>query len=213
MKFPIFKSIVRTLGENIYINSKPYKASLKNSTSAVYSLANRAFYVEGQCETGPYEVGDSFIRCCDSKEYCIFTVVCEPVSPGVSYIYAAQYNAKVDIYRYKGKEPDKCGDLKDVFELLYEQIPVYRDLVPRTGKNTNDGLMDQSIYTIIIPHKYGVCEHDRIVMKYARDGEYQDTAYMVEAVGNALSDTGGTGIDSLQLSYDTRNEVEDNAEL
>ncbi|MGN1303789.1 MAG: hypothetical protein ACI4YB_02010 [Oscillospiraceae bacterium] len=199
--------IVNRLGESIVFEElgKEIKASLKGSTNATYSLANRAYYIEGQAFKGKYCVGDYFRRKCERENvYMVSTINSEPLAQDLVYLFAMRCNAVITIMRYKGRQNDEYGDVKDIFEEVYKDIPVYRDFTTRSGKQTNDGLIDQAIYTLVLPHRFMLSEKDRIIMKTNIGGEYADRAYYVENIGNALAEYGGEGIDTVQLSLDTR---------
>ena len=87
-----------------------------------------------------------------------------------------------------------------------EDIYCYRDFVDRSGKNTNDGVISQEIFTLIISHKYHVSDGDRIVMKFNQNGEYKDVNFKVESVGTALvALDGNSGVNTVQMSLDIRN--------
>lgn len=205
MNHSVNYGIVEKLGEIIRFGDTEIKASLKSSTSAVYNLANRAYYIEGQAFKESYRVGDYFSRECEPEAvYMAATIVSEPLATDLVYLYAMRCNATITLMRYKGRGSDECGDIKDIFEEVYKDIPVYRDFTTRSGKQTNDGLIDQAIYTLILPHKYLISEKDRIIMKTNVGGEYADRAYFVENIGNAVAEDDGCGIDTAQLSLDTR---------
>lgn len=205
MNHSVNYGIVEKLGEIIRFGDTEIKASLKSSTSAVYNLANRAYYIEGQAFKESYRVGDYFSRECEPEAvYMVATIVSEPLATDLVYLYAMRCNATITLMRYKGRRSDECGDIKDIFEEVYKDIPVYRDFTTRSGKQTNDGLIDQAIYTLILPHKYLISEKDRIIMKTNVGGEYADRAYFVENIGNAVAEDDGCGIDTAQLSLDTR---------
>lgn len=205
MKHSANYDTVKKLGEFIFFpDGKRLKASFKSSTSAVFNLANRAFYIEGQVFKDDYNVGDYFCRECEPNSiYMIATVISEPLAEDLVYLYAMQCNANITVMRYKGRKSDENGDIRDVFENVYTEIPVYRDFTTRSGKQTNDGLMDQGIYSMILSHKYMLAERDRVIMKMNIGGEFRDKAYYVESVGCAVIYENG-GIDTVQLSVDTR---------
>lgn len=206
MSNTVYYKTVDKLGEVIrFGEDKRIKASFKTSTSAVYNLANRAYYIEGQAFKVDYRVGDYFSRECEPKAvYMIATVVSEPLAPDLAYLYAMRCNAVITIMRYKGRESDEYGDTKDVFEEAFKDVPVYRDFTTRSGKQTNDGLIDQAIYTMILPHRFMLSEKDRVIMKTNIGGEYIDREYFVENIGNAVAEDDGCGVDTAQLSLDTR---------
>lgn len=205
----IFKSTVKKLGEELlFDNGARIKAALKYSTSAVFNLTNRAFYIEGQAEKSVpmFKVGDYFTRQREDTErkYFVFTIQPDDCTQDLVYLFAAQCNAEITVTRYLGKTPDEDGDLKESFETVCENQPVYRDFVTRSDKNTNDGRIDQGIYTLIIPHRFRISEKDRVKMKYNVNGVYAEADFYVENVGCALSDGNDTGIDTVQLSKDNR---------
>lgn len=184
------------------------KASIKPSTKATYSLANRAYYVEGQCfKTEPtmFAEGDYFTRTSDGKKYLISTIQAEPLAPDLVYLYGIQCNTIVSLYREK-VEIDKDKNRKRIWKPIAENIYCYRDFVDRSGKTTNDGVISQEIFTLIISHKHHVSDGDRIVMKFNQNGEYKDINFKVESVGTALvALDGNSGVNTVQMSLDIRN--------
>lgn len=183
------------------------KASLKASTKAVYSLANRAYYIEGQCfRTFPdmFAEGDYFTRENDSGKYFVSTVQSEPLAADLVYLYGIKCNAIISIYRCKGYA-NSSSDMKREWEPVAEDIYCFRDFVDRSGKTTNDGLIDQAIYTLIIPQKYRISDDYRVVMKHNSDGKFKDVSFRVESVGTALVDYEGiSDINTVQMSLDLR---------
>lgn len=200
------KDTVSLLGEVITFGSQALKASLIGSTTATYSLANRAYFYEGQCFKGTPEfaVGDYFTRTVDGKTYFVATIQPEPLAADMVYIFAIQCNCTISILRYAGKTANSSGDLTDEWTTIYENVYAFRDFATRSGKQTNDGTVDQSIYTLILPHSYGLSENDRIVTKYSINGSYSDTAFKVESMGNSLVGLDNLGIDTVQMSLDIR---------
>lgn len=192
--------IVRELGENIVVGGLSMKASLKESTKATYSLAGRAYYVEGQCEKGTPQisVGDYFKRECDTGDYFIESVLPEPLADDVVYIYAIKSNCKIDILRATSSRNDS-GDKESNFETVYSDVLCFKDVSTRSQKSQNDGKIDQTIYTIILPHKFMLSEGDRVLMSANVKGEEVKQPYMVESVGNQV-----VGSDTAQLSFDIR---------
>lgn len=204
----VFGVTVARHGETVdFGNLGKVKASLKASTKAAYSLANRAYYIEGQCfRTFPdmFAVGDYFTRENDGGRYFVSTVQSEPLAADLVYLYGIKCNAIISIYRYKGYA-DGNGDKNREWETVAEDIYCFRDFVDRSGKTTNDGLIDQAIYTLIIPQKYRLSEGDRVVMKHNSSGEFKDVSFRVESVGTALVDhEGASGINTAQMSLDLR---------
>lgn len=183
------------------------KASLKASTKATYSLANRAYYIEGQCfRTSPdmFAEGDYFTRENDSGKYFVSTVQSEPLAADLVYLYGIRCNAVISLHRCKGYA-NGFGDIKREWETVAEEIYCFRDFVDRSGKTTNDGLINQAIYTLIIPQKYRISDGNRVVMKHNSDGKFKDVSFRVESVGTALADYEGiSGVNTVQMSLDLR---------
>lgn len=183
------------------------KASLKASTKATYSLANRAYYIEGQCfRTSPdmFAEGDYFTRENDSGTYFVSTVQSEPLAADLVYLYGIRCNAIISIYRCNGYA-DGYTDIKREWKPVAEEVYCFRDFVDRSGKTTNDGLIGQAIYTLIIPQKYHISNDDRVIMKHNSDGKFKDVSFRVESVGTALVDYEGiSGVDTVQMSIDIR---------
>lgn len=183
------------------------RASLKPSTKATYSLANRAYYIEGQCfKTAPemFAVGDYFTRSSDGKKYFVSTIQPEPLAPDLVYMYGIQCNAVIDIYRYTEHMDENCDKKRD-WELIAEEVYCYRDFVDRSEKTTNDGLIPQEIFTLIIPHKCHISDGDRVVMMFNSNGKYQRTNFRVESVGTSLvALSGESGVNTVQMSVDMR---------
>lgn len=202
-----FVNTVERLGEKItFADGKTVKSALKFSTSAVFNLSNRAYYIEGQTVKAlpMFSVGDYFTRVKDGKTFFVSTIQPDNCTDELVYMFAAQCNATITLMRYIGKTKNSDGDQVDTFETVCENQPVYRDFITRSGKQTNDGVIDQGIYTMLIPHKFLISEKDRVIMKYNDGGVYKDTNFCVENVGCALSEVNETGIDSVQLSRDNR---------
>lgn len=200
---------VAKLGETIHFGKKAIKASFKSSTSAVFNLSNRAFYIEGQAFSGDYRVGDYFTRDIepDGNVYMVATVLTEPTSPDLCYLFGMQCNCLATFILDKGKSIDENGDLSDGFETVAENIPVYRDFTTRQPKQSNDGALDQGIYTMYVPHKLLASYGMRVRVPYNVNGKNEMTDFIVDNVGTALGAPDGSGIDALQLTLDTRSDI------
>lgn len=204
----IWSNIVKRLGETISFGETNIKASLKQSTKAVYSLANRAYYVEGQNEVNAaIAVGSYFTRPCDNSNiYFVVSLTSDNAADDVQYMYAAKCNAEITIAR-KSAEPviNEFEEETYPFNTIFSGVKVFRDFAVRSQKSTNDGLLDQTIYTLMLPHSFMLSEGDRVVMKTNVAGEYKDQNYKVESISSALVDLSGVGgIDFAQLSLDLR---------
>lgn len=178
------------------------RASLKASTQATYSLGSRAYYYQGVSTIGG-AVGDYLTRSGDGLYYFIETIQPEPVFSGLQTVYLVQCNAKVALLRDEG-DADGAGNLVPDFVPYAENVCVYKDTTTRSMKAVNDGLIDQAIYVMHLPHKYHVWPMDRICVYDAAGQEVE--RYRVESVGDTLTpiDSVDEGVDVLQLSEDTR---------
>lgn len=202
-----WSAVVNKLGETIMLNNQYIKASLKQSTKATYSLANRAFYIEGQCVKGYPEIkaGDYFTRLIDNTKYMVVSSTAEGLADDICYIYAAQCNVQISIARQSQTEiENELGERIKPFNIVYSEVDAFRETETRSYKTTNDGLIDQTIYTLMLPHKYLLSEGDRVIMKSNVDGEFKNVNYRVESISNAVVGLDGNGIDVAQLSFDVR---------
>jgi len=209
-------STVQRLGEDIIYDNQTLKASLEESTQATFSLAGRAYYVQGQILKGNPEIkqGELFSRLCEPNEkYTIITLLPEPYASDLFFLYAYKCNAKVSIYRLESPEitngkrfDDITGDRLDskTFELIYSNVYVFSDTVVRSFKELNDGLDDQTIYTMLLPHEYGISVLDRVALPTTINGTNSTKNLRVDSISNALIGISSTGIDQIQLSFDTR---------
>lgn len=194
-------NIVKRHGENITFGEQTIKASLKESTKAVYSLANRAYMVEGQTIKGNPKIscGDYFQRVSDNGTYFVTTLMIEPLASDLFYMYATKCNTTISIQRYVEERDTFTGDLKEEWNDIFTDVKCFKDVATRSNKMTNDGGKDQTIYTLIVPGVYVISENDRVVMKSNKDGQAIDTNYKVESVGNQVE-----GINTVQMTLDLR---------
>lgn len=197
-----FGNTVNEFGEELTFETQTIKSSLVASTKAVYSLTNRDCFVEGQTIKGSPNIanGDYFQRLSDDSTYFITTLLPETFASDLFYMYATKCNVNITIQRENEERDEYTGDLiGDGWEDVHTDVKCYRDIVTRTNKMTNDGGKDQTIYTLIIPHKYLISENDRVVMLSNQKGIETLTAYKVESTASQIS-----GIDLVQMSLDLR---------
>lgn len=197
-----FKDTVMEFGEDLLFETQIIKSSLTSSTKAVYSLTNRDCFVEGQTVKGSPSIanGDYFQRLSDDNTYFIMTLSPETFADDLFYMYATKCNAIISIQRNVEVRDEYSGDLiSGGWQDVYTDVKCYRDVVTRTNKMTNDGGKDQTIYTLIIPHKYLISENDRVVMMSNQEGTEKLTNYKVESTGSQIN-----GIDLVQMSLDLR---------
>lgn len=204
---------VEILGENIvFFDGQDLKASLKNSTKAAVSLAARAFYVEGECFSGSPAIkeGDYFLRPADGDAvYFVVSAISAGYADDVIYIFAAKCNAKISIAREELEFAyDEKGKKTKPLVTIHEDVFIYRDFVTRSNKSTKDGLLDQVIYTLMLPHLYALSEGDCVIMSMNVRGKSKPQNYRVESVSSALANVEDTGVDTAQLSVDLRGEKE-----
>lgn len=204
----IWKAIVANplLGETLYFGDVPFRASLKGSTSATFSLTSRWLYAEGQCERidPMFEQGDYINRPTNGIDYFVATVESEPLGSDIAYIYLIGCNAEITVQRSRGKEPNENGDLTEIWETIHENVKVYHETVDRSGKMTNDGLIPQAMHNMFVPEKYKVSIWDRILMKTNVNGEFTYQQFRVESIGTNIVDMNGKGVTSVQMSMDLR---------
>lgn len=190
------KSIVARHGEQVIFSNQILKASLMESTKAVYSLANRAYYFEGQMFKGSpaISVGDYFTRPKDNNNtYFIETILPEPMASDMIYAACIRCNVTITIKRRPNNERDDNGELLP-YAVIHENVRCFRDISTRSNKATSDGLLDQTIFSIILPHCFMISEGDMVVMKYNVEGQEKDAEFSVESVGSQV-----IGTDTVQL--------------
>lgn len=176
------------------------KCSLKASTRATYSLGNRANFFEGLVEKG-IEDGDVCQRKIDGFTYMVITVMPETRYPTLNYVYITRCNAIATVEREKMEESTpSSGAQNGNFEPVAENVKCYKVITTRAMKSQNDGLLDQTIYVLYIPHDAGVRVMDRILI------ENDNVPYRVDSVDNSMTVLGYSsgGVDMIQLSPDTR---------
>lgn len=184
------------------------KASLESSTRATYSLANRAYFFEGTMQTGGYATGDYLTREMDGLAYLVETIQPEPPHVNIQAVYLAQCNAMVNLYREGEIEYDENGEKidpnDDGWRVYAEAVKVFQDTTPRSDKQVNDGRLDQSIYIMHLPHRYGIRKNDRITVVTSDGTPIQK--YRIEGINNSLTpiDSRTEGVDVVQLSEDLR---------
>lgn len=194
-----WNSLLERLGEQIVFGDTTVHASLKESTKSLVSLASRADTVEGQCSNiaAAVSVGSYFKRPADmNADYFVTTIMAEPLAADVLYIFACKCNATVDIQRQASIQGD--------FETIHSGVLCWRDQVNRSERDTADGSINQTIYTLTLPHGYMLSKGDRVVMKGNVGGVYANENYQVESVSSVLVGVDGNGVDVAQLSYDMR---------
>lgn len=191
------------INEIVTFGDTPYKASLKESTKAVYSLANRACYFEGNILVNDsiINVGDYFIRECDNNNYFVSTLLPEPTDTTTMYIYCVKCNVQLTIQREKQTGTNPVG--KPIIEYVDVEgatdILGFRDISTRSDKVTNSGSLDQTIYTLTLPQTYVLSKGDRIIMPTNIGGAEASEKYEVESTGNQL-----VGVTTAQLTKDIR---------
>lgn len=197
----VWGGIVNKLGEPLEFDNQILKASLKESTRATYSLVNRAYMVEGQCYIGNpnVSVGDYFKRISDDNSlYFINTIISEPLTEDLIYMFAIKCNAKVQVKRFVDTV-NEYGDRQREWTDIHNDVDVCLDIILRSDKATNDGGISQVIYTMVSPSQFVISADDRVVIKSNQNGEVKDLNLKVESTGSQIK-----GICVIQLSVDLR---------
>lgn len=219
-----FRSIVNHLGEPITFeyNRQEYTvpASLKQSTRQVYNLAPREFYFEGQTAytydgVNRIKAGDYFVRKSvpDYRKYYVASLVPETYSNDLGYIFCIQCNANITLARIETIETESNFIDKEV--IYADSIEAYFTTIPRSYQRLNDGNLDQTIYTALIPAKYQVCVEDRlkkrnfIYYKDSKEVSFSYVSYRIESIDTALMTYDNntqevSGIIQVQMTEDLR---------
>lgn len=204
------KAIVAKHGEDVKFGRQMLKASIVESTKATYSLAGRAYFVQGQVFKGnpAIKVGDYFERKIDNNTYFVNTLLPEPQAEDLFFMYAVMCNVKISIYRDTEKTRNDYGDEVSKTITVAENVCCYLDAATRSNKGTNDGKVDQSIYTLMLPHTFMLSEGDIVHSELNIKGESGIGVFRVESVGTQV-----IGIDNAQLlliGKKENNDVEEN---
>ena len=203
------KAIVAKHGEFIDINNQRLKASIVESTKATYSMAGRSYFVQGQVFKGKpaIKVGDYFKRKVDKNTYFINTLLPEPQAEDLFFMYAVMCNATISIYRTVESVRNEYGDKESNTILMDKDVCCYLDVSTRSNKATNDGMIDQSIYTLMLPHNFMLSEGDNITAPMNISGETGTGIFRVESIGSQV-----IGIDMAQLLLIGKKENNDGEE-
>lgn len=210
-----FKTVTEELGEYLFFeNKQKVKASLKHSTKAAYNLAQRQYFFEGYCvssfaDKSPIKGGMYFDRqSIPNKKYMVVSIGNEYTSNDLSYLYCCETNDKVTLQNPIHIEEDYNTTL--AFKTYQKDVFCFWNTTVRNLKQTNDGTLEQTIYTMIIPAKYGISVGDRIVRKGFSNGKFGDLKCKVDSIDSSLmciedeKKVKISGIVYLQLSEDLR---------
>lgn len=196
------------------INEYPVKASIVTATSAAYNMTDREYLFKGDM-TLPEGLHRRYLSGCyvkrssyPNKTYLMLSVISSPVSEKLAYIYMIQCTNEVTLCEPVEIE-DEWENTKEAFVPYAKDIHGYFSTVLRTMKSTNDGSLDQTIYSLVLPARFPVSPFQRIIKKSYQDGTYKDVNYQVESVSTDMLDFDKEneqflGIISLQLSEDLR---------
>ncbi len=227
-----FYNVVASLGEPIYVMRNdidgtpkvyPLKACLTNATQAAYSLVDREYLFKGDMTLPDEE------DCCNlaglyvkrdllpDRDYVLISVIAQPINNRIAYIYIVECNDEIDLCEATEIE-DEFKNVVQVFKPYEKGVKSYWTTVLRSNKVTNDGLLDQTIYTALFPARYKISPFQRIIRKTYANGEYKNVNYQVESVNTDLMNVNPnngevTGVISVQLTEDLRTEQKNIDEL
>lgn len=181
MRFPI--RLLAMDGEVLVSGEKRYRASLKASTRATFSLSNRAYFFEGNAETG-LKNGDYCHRWLGNDDGGLLLcmgVHDEPHYAGMDYVFFARCNTSGRFARYRD------GTLS----VYTDWVPVYKVTTTRDDKAQNDGLLDQTIYVCYLPAAVGARKDD--IVQFSSSVESKPMLYRVDSVDDGLRLDGSLG--------------------
>lgn len=196
------------------ITEYPVKASIVTATSAAYNMTDREYLFKGDM-TLPDGIHRRYLSGCyvkralyPNKTYLMLSVISSNVSDKLSYIYMIQCTNEVTLCEPVEVE-DEWENVKEAFVPYAKGIYGYFSTVLRTMKSTNDGSLDQTIYSVVLPSRFPISPFQRLIKKTYEKGSYVDINYQVESVSTDMLDydeeTGQfLGIVSAQLSEDLR---------
>lgn len=233
-----FLGIIKDTGEILNVFYEPTdntidewqtSASITTATQAAYNVTDREFLFKGDFimpdVENPRNISGMYFKrlVVPEKNYMFITAIETDVSSKYRYIYAVQTNEFIDLCEQM-EYTDENLNSTVIFVPYATNVKAYFTTVPRTQKSTQDGTLDQAIYTCMIPAKYRIAPEMRIrknnfiVSQKIVNGkviytrEFKKVNYKVESVDTSLvvydefSDT-FTGVLSVQLSEDLRADV------
>lgn len=185
---------LRKYGKQVTVNREdPVTAyvSLKRSTKAIYSPAARDSMFDGLIEASSGLVsGETFSI--GSDVFLTQTADEDPASKEI-IIFVVKTNTVVSILRQEETADENFNILKE-WKTLKTGIPCYMEVITRTLRQYDAGLLDNAIYTMQISKLMNIKEMDRIKV------EGDNKSYKVESIDNC----GLGGVLRIQLSKDTR---------
>lgn len=144
-----------------------------------------------------------------NQKYIVVSIGEEYTSNELSYLYACQANDKVTLQNTIHIEDEYANAILS-FKTYQKDIPCFWNATVRSLKQTNDGTLEQTMYAMIIPAKYGISVGDRIVKKGFSNGKFGDLKCKVDSIDTSLMCIEDekkpivSGIVYLQLSEDLR---------
>ncbi|NLW79058.1 MAG: hypothetical protein GXY32_06570 [Ruminococcaceae bacterium] len=152
-------------------------------------------------------MGEYLTRRRDGKPYLVETRQPEPQCDALEILYLAQCNQKVTLARPRNAGGTD-GDAETEFLLLAEDVPVFMDTTTRSMKAQNDGLLDQAIYIVHLPARFGMQKMDRIYLRRSGAPLDESEYYRVDSINDSLTPiddkVDASGIDMVQLVDDLR---------
>lgn len=163
--------------------------SLKRSTKAIYSPSAREAMFEGLIEAKSNLLsGETFSI--DTNTYITQTADYDTASKEI-IVFAVRANAFVSI-SYETEAPDENFNLIKTWVPIALNIPVYKEVITRAQRQFDVGLLDNTIYMVLISKTIEIREMYRI--------SFEGKNYKVESI----DENGLEGVYKIQLSKDTR---------
>lgn len=195
------------------------KISIIAKTASTYMIGEREYLMTGVATFPDIAAQTSFRGCYFHREinpdrtYILVSTIPKDTTENVAEVYAIGCNTKVSLAILK-EEIDENGDRILTPETYAEDIPVYWDSTLQKQRRSSDGNLDQALYYMQIPAKFGVAQ-DHVVLRdmYQLNEETNkvetiSVRFRVESIDPAMvtvdenSDNSAEPIDPATLSVD-----------
>lgn len=219
-----FHDMVLDMAEDYVLtksNGEEYtgKISVVAKTASTYMIGEREYLMTGVATFPDVESQTSFRGCYFKREanpkrdYILVSTIPKDTTPYVAEVYAIGCNVEVKLAILKEKF-DENGDRVLTPEIYAENVLVYWDGTLQKQRRSSDGNLDQALYYIQIPARYGIAQ-DHVVFREVyqfntetNKPELLEVRFRVEAVDPSMmsidEDENICGIFDVQLSIDTR---------
>lgn len=219
-----FHAMVLDMAENYALvksDGETYtgKLSVVAKTASTYMLGEREYLMTGVATFPDVESQTAFRGCYFKRDanpksnYILVSTIPKDTTPYVAEVYAIGCNTTIKLAILK-ETFDENGDRVLTPEVYAENVLVYCDSTLQKQRRSSDGNLDQTLYFMQIPAKFGIAQ-DHVVFRNmfqynpeTNRAEMLEVRFRVEAVDPSMmsvdADGNICGIFDVQMSIDTR---------